>query len=366
MPLKTTPLKAHHKKQGAKMVDFGGWEMPVQYTSVIDEHNTTRTAAGLFDICHMGEVRVQGKNAFSFLQYLVTGNLGKLIRNKAMYTFFCNEMGGVVDEAIIYMHNTEDFFLVFNAGPTEKDVAWLQAHASRDVTITDISPITGKLDIQGPKAEKILQSLTPLDLWNLPRFHFINTTLAEKPIMLSRTGYTGEDGFEIYSDIKHAVAIWEHLMDTGESFGIKPIGLGARDTLRLESCYCLYGHEMSEDTGPIPAGLGWAVDLKKDAFIGKKALAQQKSDGPAFVLVGFEMKQRAIPRGGYIVEARGKPIGKVTSGTFSPTLKKPIGLAYIQPEYVGINREVDIIIRNKPYKAIQVKKPFYKFNGKAS
>lgn len=343
------------------MVPFSGWNMPVQYTNVIDEHNTTRKKAGLFDISHMGEFKIKGRSAKKFLQQMTVNDLDKLQPGTAQYSVMCYEDGGVVDDLFIYMIDENDYMLVVNAGTIRKDFSWLKKHIINSVNLKNISDRTGKMDLQGPLSEKILQKICKTGLSTLKRFHFIRTKIDDIKVMVSRTGYTGEDGFEIYCDVNDAVDLWNLILDTGKKDGIKPVGLGARDTLRLEACYSLYGHEISKTISPIEGSIGWVVRIYKDDFIGKDALRKQKEKGTKRINIAFEMTDRAIAREHYRVERDGKKIGEVTSGTFSPTFKKPIGLALVKTKHSHPNTEINIIIRGRVHRAKVVKKPFYEY-----
>ena len=360
--MKKTPLAKVHEKLGAKMVDFGGWYMPVQYTTVIDEHVTTRTKAGLFDICHMGEFIVKGTDSKRFLQKILTNNLDKLYTGKAMYSLMCYENGTCVDDLFVYQLKENKFMIVVNSSTIDKDFEWLKRHSKEfDVSIINISEQTGKLDLQGPLSEKILRKLTNA---NLPsRFHFVESDVAGIKTLFSRTGYTAEDGFELYFPIEETEKIWNAVMEAGKEYGLKPIGLGARDTLRIEACYSLYGHELNEDITPVEAGLGWAVKTKKQDFIGRSVLKKQKESETERILIAFEMLDRGIPREHYEVFADGKEIGYVTSGTYSPAFRKPLGMALIKKEFSHPGDRINIKIRDKFYDAVVVKKPFYKYKG---
>lgn len=358
---KKTPLSEIHESLGATMVDFAGWYMPVQYTNVIEEHSATRQKAGLFDICHMGEFEVSGKNAFIFLQKVLTNDISTLQDNFSRYALMCNDNGGVVDDLFVYKLGNK-YMLVVNASNIEKDLSWLRKHNSEGVALRDISSETAKLDIQGPYSEKTLQKLTASDLSGLSRFCCRNIILNGTETLISRTGYTAEDGFEIYFSSEKAVDVWNAILDAGAEFGIRPVGLGARDTLRQEACYSLYGHELDEDTTPYEAGIGFAVKLNKD-FIGKAALKRQVEYGTRKALVCFEMVERAVPREHYKVFDNDTEIGIVSSGTFSPTFKKGLGMAYVKPGIKDINK-IDIEIRGKRYKALTVRRPFYSYAGK--
>ncbi|MBW2984148.1 glycine cleavage system aminomethyltransferase GcvT [Candidatus Woesearchaeota archaeon] len=361
--MKETVLKKEHEALGAKMIEFGGWLMPVYYTSVIDEHNTTRNSAGLFDICHMGEIIIKGNGAFKFVQKLITNDLSKLTKGKAFYAAMCYENGTTVDDLFVYFLNDDEYMLVVNASNTEKDLEWIKTNSNDfDVKIIDKSNETAKLDLQGPKAEEILQKLTNVNLSELKRFSFIEGEVNGVKTIISRTGYTGEDGFELYSDANKAIEMWNKLLEIGKESGLKPIGLGARDTLRIEACYSLYGHELSNDITPLEAGIGFVVKFEKD-FIGKDSLLEQKENKKRKI-IAFEMIDRGIPRANYEIMKNNEKIGIVTSGTFSPTLKKNIGLGIVKIEHANIDNEIDIMIRDKSYKAKVVKRPFYAFNKK--
>ena len=362
--LKITPLFSEHVKLGAVMVPFGGWNMPVQYTNVIDEHMATRTKVGIFDICHMGEFIVKGKDSLSFLQKLVTNDLSKLELKQACYNCLCYENGTVIDDLFVYKLADDEFFVVVNASTIQKDFDWLMNHKAGDVEIKNISDEIAKIDVQGPKAKDVMQKLTDFDLSKIKRFrceHVIFNNFIE-PIMVSRTGYTGEDGFEIYFNPKHAVQMWNNILDAGKEFGIKPCGLGSRDTLRVEACYSLYGHEINETITPIEAGLNFVVSLSKD-FIGKGVLEKQKKEGTERKLVCFEMIDKSVPRDGYEIIVDNKKIGCVSSGTFSPLFKKGIGMGFIKSEFASLGNEIFILIRGKLYKSVIVERPFYKYGG---
>ena len=341
------------------MVDFAGWYMPVQYSNVIDEHNTVRTKVGLFDISHMGEFEITGKNSLNFLQKIMTNDISKLEENKAMYSVMCYENGGCVDDLFIYRLK-DKYMLVVNATNIDKDFNWLNKNKIDAVEIKNISNETAKLDVQGPDAENVLQKLTNYNLSKIKRFHSENILLNEIPVLISRTGYTAEDGFEIYFNSKEAINLWNKILEAGKEFGIKPIGLGARDTLRIEACYSLYGHEINEKITPIEAGIDFVVKFNKD-FVGKEVLEKQKQ-GTEKKLICFEMIDRSIPRQNYKI-FDSVEIGFLTSGTYSPTFKKGIGMGYIKV-FKEIEDEININIRGKFYKARIVKRPFYSYAGK--
>ncbi|MCM8750059.1 glycine cleavage system aminomethyltransferase GcvT [Thermomicrobiaceae bacterium CFH 74404] len=364
--LKRTPLAERHQQLGARMIEFAGWYMPVQYKGIIVEHQTVRTIAGLFDLGHMGQVEVGGPDALEFLQYVSPNDVARLRPGEAQYSMLLYPNGGVVDDILIYNRPAGDgYFVVVNAANTEKDVAWLNEQRTQrsdlKVDVIDVSDRTGMLAIQGPQAEAILQRLTRADLSEVEYFHAIETDVAGVPAMVARTGYTGEDGFELYFPIEHAVALWDRLLEAGTPDGMLPIGLGARDTLRLEACLPLYGNELSAEITPLEAGLSWVVKFDKGDFIGREALLRQRSEGIPRKLVGFKMVERGgVPRSHCEVQVDGKTVGFVTSGTSSPTLRENIGLALVAREYAGVGRPLDIVIRGRPVRAEQVKTPFYK------
>lgn len=362
MPLQT-PLYTLYEKYGAKTTDFGGWELPVRFSSIKEEHEAVRTKAGLFDVSHMGEAIVEGKDAEAFLQKMLTNNPASLENGKAMYTFLCNEQGGTIDDLLVYQLNEEKYFLVLNAANTSKDVDWLTEHAGPDVQIKDISKETALLALQGPAAEEILQTLTQTNLKEIKPFRFSEKTeLAGCRVLASRTGYTGEDGFEIYCKAEDAAGIWETIMEAGGSHGLLPAGLGARDTLRFEAKLPLYGQELSDTISPLEAGMGFAVKLKDSReFIGKKALQKQKEAGVPRKLAGIEMIDKGIPRTGYTVfSPDSREVGFVTSGTQSPTLGKNVGLVLIEAAAAELGSEVIVDVRGKNKTAKVVPVPFYK------
>ncbi|NMA69700.1 MAG: glycine cleavage system aminomethyltransferase GcvT [Desulfitobacterium sp.] len=361
MELKKTPLFDEHRLAGAKMIDFGGWEMPVQYVGVLDEHRNVRSNAGLFDVSHMGEIEVKGKDALDFLQYMVTNDVTKIQDNQILYTPMCSPDGGVIDDFLIYRFNQEHFLLVVNASNTEKDFAWLQENSKHyEVRLENNSDEYALLALQGPKAQKILQKLTSLDLNEIKPYWFKHWEVDEVVCMISRTGYTGEDGFEIYFSPQYAVQLWKKILEVGAEEGIQPIGLGARDTLRFEAKLPLYGNELGPEITPLEAGLGFFVKLEKENFIGKEALQKQKEDGLPRKLVGLEMIERGIARSQYPIQSEGKEIGFVTSGSFAPTLNKNIALGLIATEYAEEGKTLDIMIRGKAVKAQINKSLFYK------
>lgn len=363
--VKRTPLAERHEQLGARMVDFAGWYMPVQYRGIIEEHKAVRSQAGLFDLGHMGQLDISGPDALAFLQYVATNDVSTLQLGEAQYALLLYPDGGVVDDIIIYRRPSGDgYFVVINASNNEKDTGWLQGQRKTlpdlDVTIRNISDEIGMLAIQGPNAETILQSVSSQDLGAIKYFNAAELEVDGIPCMVARTGYTGEDGFEIYCPIAEVGRIWDHLLEVGKEFGLQPIGLGARDTLRLEAKMPLYGNEMDAEVNPLEAGLGFAVKLDKGDFIGRDALVRAREAGPKRRLVGFKMVERGgVPRTHYEVQVDGKTVGHVTSGTSSPTYGGNIGLALVDRSVAGVGKPLDIIIRGKPVRAVQVKTPFY-------
>ncbi|MEK3890752.1 glycine cleavage system aminomethyltransferase GcvT [Bacillus sp. FSL K6-3431] len=361
--LKRTSLFSVYQDYGAKTIDFGGWEMPVRFSGIKKEHEAVRKSAGLFDVSHMGELIITGKSSFAFLQKMLTNDLSILKKGKVLYSVMCDESGGVVDDLLIYQLSQEAYLLVVNAANTTKDLEWLQKHIIGEVQIKNVSDQYALLAIQGPEAENILQKLiVHTNLKEVNPFHFneyvnINGSFG----LVSRTGYTGEDGFEIYCSPAAAIKIWNDLLEAGKEQGLLPCGLGARDTLRFEAKLPLYGQEISSTITPLEAGLGFAVKLnKKEDFIGKSALEKQREHGIPRKIVGIEMIDRGIPRQGYQVFLADEEIGVVTSGTQSPTFKKNIGLGLIKSEICNIGTELEIEIRKKRLRAKIIATPFLK------
>ena len=357
--MKRTPLFNKHVSLGAKMVPFAGFEMPVQYSGLTEEHFAVREKAGLFDVSHMGQFFIEGPGAKDLLQYVATNNADALKDGKAQYTCLTNENGGIVDDLIVYKIADEKYFVVVNASNIDKDWNHINNHNTFGAIMTNASDEMSLLAIQGPKATEILQKLTPVQLQNLPYYHFtIGEVAGVQDVIISNTGYTGSGGFEIYFKNEDAEKLWDELMSAGEEFGMLPCGLGARDTLRLEKGFCLYGNDLDDNTTPLEAGLGWITKFDKD-FVAKDILEKQKSEGVTKKLAGFEMQEKAIPRNGYpVVDAEGKTIGKVTSGTMSPMKKTGIGLAYLDTDFTKVGTEIFIQIRNKNIPAQVVKPPF--------
>lgn len=359
--LQRTSLYEAHAKAGAKLIDFGGWEMPVQYSGILDEHRAVRTKAGLFDVSHMGEIDVQGPGAEGMVNMLICNDAAKLADGQILYSPMCNHEGGIVDDLLVYRYSQEHFLLVVNASNTAKDFAWvIQLAPKYDVQVNNISAQTAQLALQGPLAERILQPLTDIDLSRIQYYWFDNGKVAGVNCLISRTGYTGEDGFELYFEPQFAVNLWEEVLAAGKEDGAQPIGLGARDTLRFEACLPLYGNELGDNISPLEAGLGIFVKLDKPDFIGKKALAVQKGASVPRKLIGFEMIERGIPRSHYPLAVSGREIGFVTSGSFSPTLQKNIGLGLIEAKEAETGKEIEVVVRGKGVKAKIISKPFYK------
>lgn len=362
MDLKRTSLYDTHNALGAKMVEFSGWEMPVQYKGILEEHRAVRTAAGLFDIDHMGQVRVTGKDALAYLNHLLTADFSEMGVNTAKYAVMCYADGTCVDDTFVY-RLPNGWMVVVNAGNREKDIAWMMAQVqaqsgSFDVTLKDVSDEFYMLALQGPLAEQVLQKLESFDISDLKYHAAREFHIHGERGILARTGYTGEDGFELFIPNAHGKHVWDAILEAGKEVGVLPIGLGARDSLRFEAKFALYGHEIDADTTPIEAALGWACDLNKN-FIGRDVLLKQKLEGPKRKLVGFEMTERGIARNGYEIASNGKVVGYVTSGMPAPTLDKNIGLGYVPPELAKIGTEFDVMIRGKAAKARVVKTPFY-------
>ncbi len=361
-PLRRTPLFDRHVALGARMVEFGGWEMPVQYSGIVDEHTAVRTAAGLFDISHMGEVEVKGPDALPFLQNLCTQDVAAIGEGLANYSLLCRPDGGIVDDIFIY-NLPDGYLVVVNASNTEKDFAWMLDHIQGyDVELTNISDRASMLALQGPRAEAMLYAAADVDASAIP-FHGVTTgmLLGDIPAIIARTGYTGEDGFELFIDDDNAARLWDGLLALGAEAGIKPCGLGARDSLRFEACLPLYGHEINDDINPYEAKLGWAIKLDKGEFVGSEALRQIKAAGVTRKLAGFELTERGIARGGYELRSLdGSRIGEVSTGMPAPTLGKNIGLGLVPTALASEGSEFAVVVRERPVRARVVKTPFYK------
>ncbi|MGV8095298.1 MAG: glycine cleavage system aminomethyltransferase GcvT [Mangrovibacterium sp.] len=359
--MKKTVFNQIHWNSGGKMVEFAGFEMPVEFSGIKDEHLTVRQGVGVFDVSHMGEIWVKGPKAADLVQYVTSNDITALVPGQAQYSCFPNGKGGIVDDLLVYYFGPGNYLLVVNASNIEKDWSWLVAQNSFGAVLENASDQTAQLAVQGPKAIHVLQKLTTVDLSNISYYTFTTGTFAGVDgVIISATGYTGSGGFELYFDNREGEKIYKAIFDAGEEFGIKPIGLGARDTLRLEMGYCLYGNDIDDTTSPIEAGLGWITKFNdRNEFIDKAFLSVQKTEGVTRTLRGFEMIDRGIPRHGYeIADGSGNIIGHVTSGTQSPMLNKGIGMGYVQKAYSAFGTEIYIIVRNKMLKAQIVKMPF--------
>mgnify|MGYP000122563305 CR=1 FL=1 len=362
--LKETPLADLHGQSGARMVDFAGWNMPVQYRSIIKEHLAVRHAVGLFDVSHMGEFIVKGKNAKSFIQYLIANDLDKLEKeNTALYTQFVNPDGGTVDDLIVYRREN-DYLLVVNAGNIDKDWQWVSKYAATfsDIELTNESDKFALLALQGPKAAALMKELAGDQAANLPTFHYGYGTIGGIEISFGRTGYTGEDGFEIFADAKQAADLWQKIIKAGQAYGIEPCGLGARDTLRLEACLPLYGHELDDETSPLEAGLSFSVSLDKTDYIGKDKLLAQKKNGLKKKLICLVSEGKALPRQGYAIKSKedGNAIGVITSGSQGIAVGYPIAMGYVPVEYAKIGQQLYVDIRGNAVPSKVVARPFYK------
>jgi len=372
--LKQTPLNRVHRELGGRMVDYGGWDMPVQYSSVVAEHMATRTASGLFDVSHMGEIWVEGPDAIAFVNYLTTNDVTNLTVGQAHYSALTNEAGGIVDDLLVYKFGDQKLLLVVNAGTTDKDWAWISARASEgkqdgthsawQVSLRNASADFCQIAVQGPDALAIVQKLTETDLSEIKYYHFVEGRVDGVESIISRTGYTGEDGFEVYAASEFAEQLWNKILKTGnfgQDGGIMPCGLAARNTLRLESAMSLYGHELGDDISPYEAGLGWITKLNKEGgFIGRDILAKQKDAGVTRKIVGFEMTEPGIARDGFEIYVGDDNVGIVTSGSPAPFIKKNIGLAFLPPQFANIGQEIKIDIRGKRLAAQVTTTPFYK------
>lgn len=367
--MKNTPLKERHEALGAKMIEFAGFLMPVSYTSISDEHQAVRENVGVFDVSHMGEFIIRGKEALNLVQYITTNDASKLNIGDAQYSCMPNGKGGIVDDLLVYRlpedycsEGEQAFMLVVNASNIEKDWNWIEAHNTFDTEMINISDKTGLLAVQGPKATEAIQPLTDVNLAGLKFYTFTKGKFADfDNVLISATGYTGAGGYEIYADADKIGAIWDAIFEAGKTLDIKPAGLGARDTLRLEMGYCLYGNDIDDTTSPLEASLGWITKLNKGDFVDSDFLARQKEEGISRRLVGFEVEGRRVPRPGYVIEdTEGNEIGKVTSGTQSPSLGYPIGMGYVQKPFAKAGTEIRIVVGNKKLEGKVVRPPFYK------
>ncbi|MEW6734435.1 MAG: glycine cleavage system aminomethyltransferase GcvT [Acidobacteriota bacterium] len=359
--LKRTPLNLVHHQLGAKMVDFTGWEMPIQYEGTIPEHMAVRTAAGLFDVSHMGEIEITGRDALALVQLVTSNDVAKLQDNQIHYSGLMTEQGTFVDDILVHRFSREHYFLCVNAANTEKDFEWIKLHsANLDVEVKNTSNQYFQIALQGPRALEILQPLVDVELAAVKYYWFIHAQLASVPVLLSRTGYTGEDGFEIYGPPDEASKIWNEILTAGRSQGLVPAGLAARNTLRLEAKMMLYGHDIDDTTTVLEADLGWILKLTKGDFLGRDRLAKQKEEGVQRKVVGFEVLEKVPVRDGYPVLVDGREVGKVTSGSPAPFLKKNIGLTYLPVEKTKIGQEFAVQVRGREIGVRVVETPFYK------
>ena len=357
--LKRTPFYDFHRALGGKMVEFAGFEMPVRYTGDVREHLAVRERAGIFDISHMGEFHVEGPGAFEFLNRVITNDLSTAAPGQAVYSPMCRPDGGIVDDLLVYRFE-DHFMVVVNASNIAKDFEWLMDHCPAEVELEDRSDRTALLAVQGPRAPEILQGVVPEAALDLGYYRFMEGPVCGVEAVISRTGYTGEDGFELYFGPRHAARVWEGLVSAGKEHGLEPVGLGARDTLRLEVGYMLYGNDITDTTSPLEAGLGWTVKLGKGEFNGRDALVRQKEQGLKRRLAGFELDGRRVPRHDMAIEAGGRALGKVTSGTFSPSLERPIGMGYVESGSAGAGAALEIRAGEARLPARVVPRPFYK------
>jgi len=357
--LKRTPLFEVHRAAGAKFVEFGGWEMPVQYTGILEEHRAVRASVGLFDISHMGEIEIKGPRALEVVQRLTTNDASKLEVHQVQYSTLCYPHGGIVDDLTVYRLGSAHFFLCVNASNIEKDYQWILEQTHGDADVINSSAAVAQLALQGRNAQVTLQPLCDISLEQLPYYWAAKGHVQGVEALISRTGYTGEDGFELYCPAPQGPSLWAALQEAGERYGIQPIGLGARDTLRLEMAYALYGHDITAETTPLQAGLSWIVKLNKGEFIGRAALLNERAEGSKRKLVGFEVLDRGVARSHYQILVEGGVVGEVTSGTMSPSLHKAVGLGYVRTAYARVGAELQIDIRGRPVRARVSPTPFY-------
>jgi aminomethyltransferase len=358
-PLKHTPLHAAHVRLGARMIGFGGWDMPVEYSGIVEEHRTVRSAVGCFDVSHMGEFELRGPDATSALGRLTTNDVTALEVGQVQYSLLCQDDGGIVDDLTLYRLADDHYMMTVNAANIDGDWAWLTGHLEGRVEAREVSAETGLIAVQGPRAEALVGGLADLDLTRIGYYRFARGRVAGVATLVSRTGYTGEDGFELYLPAEGTERVWERLLAEGKEDGVAPIGLGARDTLRLEMKYALYGNDIDRTTNPLEAGLGWVVKLAKDEFVGRAAIERVKAEGPRRRLVGFEMVERAVARHGYPILHEGRPAGQVTSGSFGPSVERYIGIGYVPAALAAVGTEIDVEVRGRPHGARVVKTPFH-------
>ena len=362
--MKKTKFYNVHKKLGAKIIEYAGFEMPVQYSSIIVEHKAVRNSVGLFDVSHMGEVFISGDRALDFVQQITTNDASKLFPGKVQYSAMCYPDGGIVDDLLVYCLGEKEFMLVINASNTDKDFKWMNENNKVGAKIENLSDEYSLLAVQGPDSKSVMKKLIDADLDKVGYYHFIRTKIEGIEMILSRTGYTGELGYELYlkGDEKQAEKLWAKILDAGKEFNILPVGLAARDSLRLEKGYCLYGNDIDQATNPLEAGLGWITKLDKENFIGKEALLKIKADGLKRKLSGMISAEKVFPRHGYEIDIDGKKIGNVTSGTVSPVLEKPIALGYLETNYASPGTRIEILVREKKVSCEVVKLPFVENN----
>ena len=361
--LKRTPFHAFHKALGAKLVDFAGYEMPLRYTGDVREHQAVRRGAGLFDISHMGEFRVSGEKAAAFLDRSLTNDIGGMAVGQATYTAMCRPDGGIVDDLYVY-RSPNHFMLVVNASNIAKDFAWLKGQCPAGVELRDLSDETALLAVQGPKAPDVLRSHMPEAALEMSSNRFVEGPLFGAPAIVARTGYTGEAGFELYFSAADAARVWEGLMEAGRAAGLEPIGLGARDTLRLEMAYMLYGNDIDDTTSPLEAGLQWTVKLAKGEFVGQETLRAQKAQGLKRKLVGLEPAGRRVPRHDCVIEVDGRAVGRVTSGAFSPSLERPIAMGYVETPLSALGTLLEVVAGTTRIPVRVVKRPFYEHGSR--
>ena len=358
--LKRTPLFDIHKALGARLAEFGGWEMPIEYSGIVQEHLAVRNSAGLFDVSHMGEIEIQGPEALALVQWITSNDASRLKDLQAQYSALMYPQGSAVDDCLVHRFGPNHYFICVNAANSDKDFSWIVQNNNFDADVRNVSSEYGQLALQGPKSANIMARLTHADLAGLRYYWFCRAQCCGVDGLLARTGYTGEDGFEFYFPPAESARVWNEFFDAGKPDGLVPVGLGARNTLRLESAYALYGHELDEQTTLIEANLGWIVKLDKGDFLGRDVLARQHAEGTGKKLVGFEMVDRGIAREGYPVKVGSETVGRVTSGSHAPFLKKSIGMAYVPPGIAKTGQEIDIEIRGRNTRARQVPLPFYR------
>jgi aminomethyltransferase len=358
-PLKRTPLHAAHVRLGARMIPFGGWDMPVQYAGIVEEHRTVRSTVGCFDVSHMGEFEFRGPDALRLLQRLTTNDVSTLEIGQVQYSLLCYEDGGIVDDLTLYRLTDDHYMMTVNASNIDKDWAWVSRHLDGRVDARNVSEETGLIAVQGPHAERLVGRLADVDVPAIGYYHFRRGRVAGVPGIVSRTGYTGEDGFELYLPAAGTEEVWERLLAEGKPDGAAPIGLGARDTLRLEMKYALYGNDIDETTNPLEAGLGWVVKPAKGPFLGRDAIERVRAAGPSRRLVGFEMVERAVARHGYPILHDGASVGVVTSGSYGPSVDRYIGIGYVPPSLAGAGSAIAVEVRGRGHAARVVKTPFH-------